>query len=170
MVRAAYNVPMTKCEGGGIVMSEANKELVRGYYRDVMNKGQGDTTIFDHYVSPDAILHNSYPSGPVDAQAWKDRVRIFTSSFSDVEIELGDVIAEGDKVVTQMIFRGTHTGEFLGIPATGKRVAADEIQIMRVVDGKIVERRSVLDMISLLAQLGATEIPESYRGSTIPGT
>ena len=147
-----------------------NKELVRGYYRDVMNIGQGDTVRFDDYVAADAVLHNSYPSDPVGVTEWKERVRIFTSSFSEVEITLEDVIAEGDKVVTQMIFRGTHTGDFLGIAATGRRVAVDEIQIMRIADGKIVERRSVIDMINLLAQLGATEIPASYRGSSIPGT
>lgn len=150
--------------------SEENKALVRGYYREVMNEGQCDTARFDDYVSPEAILHNSYPGESVSAEAWKDRVRIFTQAFSDVEISLGDVIAEGNQVVTHMIFRGTHTGQFLGIPATGKRVAVDEIQIMRLEKGKIIERRSVIDMISLLAQLGATEIPETYRGSTIPGT
>ncbi len=151
-------------------MSEANKDLARSYYRDVMNMGQGDTVAFDKYVSSDAVLHNAYPSEPVDAEAWKNRVRIFTTSFSDVEITLEDLIAEGDKVVTQMIFRGTHTGEFLGIQPTGKRVAVDEIQIMRIEAGRIVERRSVLDMISLLVQIGATEIPDVYKGSSIPGT
>ena len=148
----------------------SNKGLVRSYYRDVMNEGQGDTVRFDDYVAADAILHNAYPSKPVGAEEWKGRVRIFTSSFSDVEISLEDVIEEGDKVITQMIFRGTHTGNFLGIAPTGKRVAVDEIQIMRIAEGKIVERRSVIDMISLLVQLGVTEIPASYRGSKIPGT
>ncbi len=151
-------------------MSEANKDLVRGYYRDVMNMGQGDTVEFDKYVSSEAVLHNAYPSEPVDAEAWKSRVGIFTTSFSDVEITLEDLIAEGDKVVTQMIFRGTHTGEFLGIAPTGKRIAADEIQFMRMKDGMIVERRSVIDMISLLVQIGASDIPDTYKGSSIPGT
>lgn len=92
-------------------MSEANKELVCSYYRDVMNIGQGDTVAFDQYVSSQALLHNAYPSKPVDAEAWKNRVRIFTTSFSNVEITLEDVIAEGNKVVTQMIYRGMRTPE-----------------------------------------------------------
>ena len=151
-------------------MLENNKALVERYYREVMTLGQGDTIKFDEFVAKDAVLHNSYPNPPVGPDAWKERVRIFTTSFSDVEITLGEVLAEGDSVATQMIYRGTHTGEFLGVPPSGKRVAVDEIQIMRIRDGMIVERRSVIDMISLLAQIGATEIPASYLGLTIPGT
>ncbi|OBY26647.1 ester cyclase [Leisingera sp. JC1] len=151
-------------------MLEENKSLVERYYREVMTLGQGDTVKFDEFVARDAVLHNSYSNPPVGPEEWKHRVRIFTTSFSDVEITLGEVLAEGDSVATQMIYRGTHTGEFLGVPASGKRVAVDEIQIMRIKDGMIVERRSVIDMINLLAQIGATEIPVSYRGSTIPGT
>ena len=151
-------------------MSEENKALVERYYREVMTLGQGDTIKFDEFVSKDAVLHNSYSNPPVGPDEWKKRVQIFTTSFSDVEITLGEVVAEGDRVATQMIYRGTHTAEFLGVPASGVHVAADEIQIMRIKDGMIVERRSVIDMINLLAQIGATEIPASYRGSTIPGT
>jgi len=152
------------------LMSEENKALVERYYREVMTLGQGDTVKFDEFVSKAAVLHNSYSNPPVGPKEWKKRVQIFTTSFSDVEITLGEILAEGDSVAAQMIYRGTHKAEFLGIPASGVRVAVDEIQIMRIQDGMIVERRSVIDMINLLAQIGATEIPASYRGSTIPGT
>lgn len=167
MIQSRGSLPRYALEGA---VSEENKRLVENYYREVMTLGQGDTVKFDQFVAADAVLHNSYPNPPVDAQAWKERVRIFTTSFSDVEITLGDVLADGDSVATHMIFRGRHTGEFLGVPASGRNVAVDEIQIMRIRDGMIVERRSVIDMISLLAQIGATEIPAAYRGSTIPGT
>lgn len=155
---------------GGTDMSEDNKRLVERYYREVMTLGQGDTKKFDEFVAKDAVLHNSLGNPPVGAAEWKQRVEIFTTSFSDVEITLGDVIAEGDSVATQMIYRGTHVADFLGVPASGKRVAVDEIQIMRIQNGMIVERRSVIDMINLLAQIGAREIPEAYLGATIPGT
>ena len=99
-------------------MSEANKALVERYYREVMTLGQGDTVKFDEFVSKDAVLHNSYSNPPVGPDEWKKRVQIFTTSFSDVEITLGEVLAEGDSVATQMIYRGTLQKNFLvSLPA-----------------------------------------------------
>ncbi len=141
-------------------MSEGHKAVVRGYIEAVMNKGQGDVSKFDCYVHADAILHNAYPAEGSTADAWRERVRIFGAAFSQISVTVEDQIAEGDKVVTRTIFRGTHTGTFQGIPATGKRIAADEIQITRMRDGKIAERWSLLDHISLLKQLGL----EPYKG------
>ena len=151
-------------------MNRENEELVRRYYREVMNGGQGDLEKFDEFVTSDAVLHNSHPKPPVGPVEWKERIRFFTTSFSDVEISVRESVSDGDQVVTHMIYQATHTDEFLGIPASGRRVAVDEIQIVKVRDGKIVERRSVIDMINLLAQIGANEIPENYKESTIPGT
>jgi len=151
-------------------MNRENEKLIESYYREVMNEGQGDIDKFDEFVASDAVLHNSYPKPPVGPIEWKERIRFFTTSFSDVEISVKGSVSDGDRVVTHMIYQATHTAEFLGIPASGKRVAVDEIQIVTVRDGKIVERRSVIDMINLLAQIGANEIPENYKESTIPGT
>jgi len=134
-------------------VSDQNKAVVRGYIEDVMNRGQGDVARFHHYVHPDAILHNAYPAEGSTAKAWKERVRIFAAAFSDIHVTVEDQVAEGDTVVTRTIFRGTHTETFQGIPATGTRIAADEIQITRMRDGKIAERWSLLDHISLLTQL-----------------
>jgi steroid delta-isomerase-like uncharacterized protein len=151
-------------------VNKENEELIRKYYQEVMNEGQGDLVKFDEFVAPNAILHNSHPKPPVGPPEWKERIRFFTTAFSDVEISVKDSVSDGDQVVTHMIYQATHTDDFLGIPASGKRVAVDEIQIVKVQDGKIVERRSVIDMINLLAQIGADEIPGTYKNSTIPGT
>ena len=70
-----------------------------------------------------------------------------------------DQIAEGDKVVTRTVFSGTHSGMFRAIPATGRRVAVDEIQITRMNAGKVAERWSLLDVPSLLKQIGVDRIP-----------
>ena len=140
-------------------MSEANKATVRGYIEEVMIKGQGDVSKFDKYVQPDAILHNAYPASGSDINAWKDRVRMFAAAFSDIHVTIHDQIAEGDKVVTRTVFSGTHSGTFRDIPATGRRIAADEIQITRMRDGKVAERWSLLDVPSLLKQIGVDRVP-----------
>ena len=140
-------------------MSEANKAAVRGYIEEVMIKGQGDVSKFDTYIQPDAILHSAYLAAGSDINAWKDRVRMFAAAFSDMHVAIHDQIAEGDKVVTRTVWSGTHTGTFGGIPATGRRVAIDEMQITRMRDGKIAERWSLADAPSLLKQLGVDRMP-----------
>jgi steroid delta-isomerase-like uncharacterized protein len=140
-------------------MTETNKAVVRGYIEEVMIKGQGDVTKFEKYVASDAILHNAYPAAGSDINAWKDRVRMFAAGFSDIHVTIEDQIAEGDKVVTRTVFSATHTGTFRGVPPTGRRISADELQITRMKDGKIAERWSLLDIASLLKQLGTDRVP-----------
>ena len=140
-------------------MSDTNKAAVRGYIEEVMNKGQGDVSKFDKYVASNAMLHNPYPAAGSDINAWKDRVRMFAAAFTDIHVTVEDQIADGDKVVTRTVFSGTHSGAFRGIPATGRRIAADEIQITRMKDGKVIERWSLLDVPTLLKQIGVDRIP-----------
>lgn len=134
-------------------MSDVNKTAVRRYIEEVMIKGQGDVSKFETYIQPDVILHNAYPASGSDINAWKDRVRMFATAFTAMNVAIHDQIAEGDKVVTRTVWSGVHSGRFHGIPATGRRVAADEIQITRMLDGKVAERWSLLDMPSLLKQI-----------------
>jgi steroid delta-isomerase-like uncharacterized protein len=88
------------------------------------------------------------------AKRW---VSPFQSAFPDFEMEIVDLIAEGEKVVAQFTCSGTHRGEWLGVPATGRRFEnVDEIYIFEVQDGKLVSARGVEDNLSRLRQLGIT--------------
>ena len=69
-------------------------------------------------------------------------------------------IVEGEYVVSRWVYHGTHHGTFVGIPPSGKRIRFTGISIDRVVDGKIVETATEMDMLGVLRQLGATEIPD----------
>ncbi len=69
------------------------------------------------------------------------------------------MIAEGDKVVIRQTWSGTHKGEFMGIPATGRRVSIAVIDIIRVADGRFVEHWGQLDMMGMMQQLGAIPAP-----------
>jgi predicted ester cyclase len=64
------------------------------------------------------------------------------------------MLADGDKVVTRKTFHGTHTGEFMGLSATGNVIAVDVIDIVRVRDGEFVEHWNVLDTLALMRQMG----------------
>jgi len=78
------------------------------------------------------------------------------SSFTIIE----DQIAEGDIVVSRLASTATHTGEFNGIPPTGKRITVSGIFVDRVVGGKIVERWGIFDQLGLMQQLGVIPAPE----------
>ncbi len=69
------------------------------------------------------------------------------------------MIAEGDKVVIRQTWSGTHKGEFMGIPATGRRVSIAVIDIIRVADGRFVEHWGQLDLMGMMQQLGAIPAP-----------
>lgn len=78
------------------------------------------------------------------------------SAFSEVQMDVQHLIAEGDRVVAHYRMRGVHTGAFRGVAATGKPIHMDGITIVRFVDGKFAERWGVIDMIPLYKQLGIT--------------
>jgi len=85
----------------------------------------------------------------------------FISAFPDVYIQVQDQVAEGNKVVTSWVATGTHKGELMGIPATGRSVTVGGIAIDRFEDGKSVEHWEIFDQMGLMQQLGVVPVPGS---------
>jgi predicted ester cyclase len=81
------------------------------------------------------------------------------AGFPDLRADIEQVVAQDDLVVLRMNWRGTQTGSVMGIPPTGKTVAWQVIDTMRVADGKVVEHWGVMDQFGLLSQLGAVPTP-----------
>ena len=90
----------------------------------------------------------------IDLDQMKELVMSFRSSFPDARITIEDIVAEGDLVAARLMEQGTHGGEFKGIPPTGRQVTYGSMTFLRIVDGKIVDHWGLLDMPSLLQQLG----------------
>jgi predicted ester cyclase len=121
--------------------AEANKCLVRRLVEEAL--GRRDPDVIDEIASGEF------------AEAAKRWVSPFRSAFPDFEMEIVQLIAEGDTVVAHFKCTGTHRGKWLGIPATGRRFQGiDEIYIFRVQDGKLVSARGVEDNLTRLRQLG----------------
>ena len=97
---------------------------------------------------------------PFDNAGWKQFVWGFSTSFPDLHLSIEDVVASEDKVAARIRFRGTHRGEFMGIPATGKEVSFASMEFNRVVGGKVAEHWVIIDMFGLLQQLGAAPAPQ----------
>jgi predicted ester cyclase len=113
-----------------------------------------DERAFAELLHPDVIDHSRPPGIAPGAQGVRQQFDGFRAAFDGFRAEILDQIAEGDKVVTRKVFRGTHRGAFNGIEPTGADVEIHVIDIVRVDEGRIVEHWNCVDRLGLLAQLG----------------
>ncbi len=138
-------------------MSETeNKQTLRRYYEDVLT--QGRLEVLDEVARPDHIERNPFPGHGQGIEGLRQRVNTLRSSFKP-QFTLEDVIAEGDKVAVRWTSRGTHVGDGFGIPATGRSFTIQGIDVHQLRDGRMAEHWDVVDMYSLLIQLGALPAP-----------
>lgn len=134
-------------------MSEQNMGLMREIYGVIAS---GDPDRADELLAEDLIEHEDQPPGsPQGREGFKDFVRRINAGFPDLECRIEDMTADGDKVWARARLTGTHQGEFMGVPATGKQVDFEVIDIGRFENGKGVEHWGVSDAITLMAQIGA---------------
>lgn len=126
---------------------EANKAVVSRLWEEVWN--QNNLSVCDEIFDAEYAAHE------------KGFAPVLRAAFPDIHFVVEDMIAEGDKVVSRYTITGTHQGEFMGIPPTGKRVKLTTIWIHRLADGRIVEGRDwgEFDRLSMLEQLGAFPAP-----------
>jgi steroid delta-isomerase-like uncharacterized protein len=130
-----------------------NKAIVRRWFEEVWNKGNLDAV--DELVA--ATVVSEIPGEPEvrGPEAWRQQVSSTRAAFPDLAFTIEDQIAEEDKVATRWTLRGTHQGEFMGVPATGKQVTVTGISITRYANGKNVGSWNEMDLLGLMQQLGA---------------
>lgn len=134
-------------------MSAENKVIVQKVY-EVINANELDG--LDALIATDLTDHNPTPGVAPGLAGTKQTLSMYHAVFSDLRVTAEDMIANGDKVVARLTVKGTNTGEFMGLPPTGKQVTMSGIEMFRLADSKIVERWAEFDMMSLMQQLGAT--------------
>jgi steroid delta-isomerase-like uncharacterized protein len=132
-----------------------NKAVFRRFC-DAANTGDAQliSKTIDEVVAPDALIRTPLPLAATGAQALKEVFARLHRGLPDLHITIEDLIAEGDKVVGRNSVTGTHQGEYMGLPATGKSVEYNEIFVFRFVNGRIVETWGVVDVLSQMKQLG----------------
>ena len=133
-------------------MSDQNKSIVTRWVERGFN-GR-DMAEFDIYYSPDLVDHALPPGLPPGREGRKLFAGAFFSAFPDVHLHVEDLIAEGDTVVARWSAHGTHLGDLMGIPATGKPVNITGVAIDRFENGQAVELWEVIDQLGLMQQLG----------------
>jgi predicted ester cyclase len=129
---------------------EENITTVRRYRLEYV--GEGNLAVADEILPGEFVLNGER----TDLESHKQMVSLWHAAFPDLRLTIEDMIAEGDRVVERFTARGTHMGDLLGIPPTGRQIEGVGILIHRIVEGRIVEIWEVLDMLGLLEQLGIT--------------
>ena len=135
-------------------MTSQPKEIVRSFIEQYQD--QRDPRAFAEFLAADVIDHTPMPGTSPGAEGVREVFEMLWSALPDMHVEVHQMVAEGDTVVTRKSFVGTHRGELFGVPPTGKGVHLEVIDIVRVSDGKIVEHWNIVDSMGLMQQLGAS--------------
>jgi steroid delta-isomerase-like uncharacterized protein len=142
-------------------MSEdANRKLFQRYFDVVANEGNLD--LADEIFASDYQHHdpaNPDPRPMIGSQAVKDHLTSLRGAFPDLVFQVDDMLAEDDDIVVRWTVRGTNTGDYFGMPATGKPIEITGMNTWRTRDGKAVEGWVNRDDIGLLQQLGVIPSP-----------
>ena len=137
-------------------MDGTNANVMRRAFRDIMQGG--NIAAIDDLFASDFAGHDT-AGGTFGREEFREGVRAMISAFSDRRVVIEDQLADGDKVATRWTVTAIHSGEFQGIPATGRRGSMTGISIDRIAGGKIVESWEVTDDAGLLRQLGVLPSP-----------
>jgi steroid delta-isomerase-like uncharacterized protein len=140
-------------------MSEANKAVVNAFVEEVINGGHLNRA--DDLVVPDFVELDPLPGQQQGREGLKEVIAQIRTAFPDVHWIIDESIAEGDKVCSRFTWQGTHRAEFLGIPATGRRISVTGMVIDRIAGGKMVDSRILLDTFGMMQQLGVLPSEQS---------
>ena len=134
--------------------ADANAAAAKRVIEEAFSHGRLE--VFDEVCSPDVVSHD--PAEPEDVrgiEAHKERVRMYRTAMTNLEVTFDDLFAAGDRVAARWRARGTNDGELMGMPPTGKSVEITGISIDRFdADGRLVETWDQWDNAGFMAQLG----------------
>jgi steroid delta-isomerase-like uncharacterized protein len=113
-----------------------------------------DASKIDEFFAPGYVSHNMPPGWPNGVEGVRRFMEMFERALPDLTVTIDVLVAEEDLVAARTTTRGTHLGPLLGIPATGRPVAVDGSDIVRIEDGRIVEHWGLTNSVGLLQQVG----------------
>jgi steroid delta-isomerase-like uncharacterized protein len=138
-------------------VSEENKALINRFVEEVLN-GK-NLAVVDEIAAEDFAELDPFPGQQQGREGLKQVLAMFFAAFPDFRWTTEEQIAEGDKVVSRFIWSGTHQGDFMGIPSTGRQVTVKGVMIDRIVDGTWTESRILMDNLGMMQQLGVIPTP-----------
>jgi len=132
------------------------EEVLHGIYEAI---NTGELGLLDKFVAPDYIEHSEGFQG---VEPFRQQVAAFRAAFPDLRVTIQDVLlTDGDRFASRTTVTGTHTGDLMGLPATGKHISVEAVDIGRVENGQAKERWGGINMYSMLTQLGVIPAPSA---------
>jgi steroid delta-isomerase-like uncharacterized protein len=148
--------------------SEQNKEIVQRIFNEFWHAGK--TNVLDQLLATDVTNHELSKEPVSGRNAYKEWAtgfrQVTATGFPDMDIALDALIAEGDLVAKRWTFNGTHSGDYMGIPASGRRVVMTGVTIYRIQGGQVRETWWNFDALGMMQQLGAIPAPEQAGART----
>lgn len=142
------------------MLLDTNKTVARRFFEEVFV--QGKLNVLDEIIARDHVNSGpgTLPGLPTGPEGTKQLVTTYRNAFPDIHFTIDEQIAEGDKVVTRWTAKGTHKGELVGIPATGKTSTVTGLTVDNFVNGKIAKSWGIFDQFGMMQQLGVIPTPE----------
>ena len=136
---------------GNKMTVEQNKQIVIRFNKEFFEKGNTDIT--KEVFAENFVNHSAPPNAPTDAGPMVKFIMDFHHGFSDISVQIHEIFGEGNKVCVRKTITGTHTGEFMGKQATGKKIVMNILDIEVLKDGKITDRWNLSDFPQILQSL-----------------
>jgi predicted ester cyclase len=132
--------------------TEQNKAIVRRFNYEFIEQGNMDS--FKELVANDVYNHSAPVGGPTGPESMIYFINeVLRKGFPDIKTEIFDQVAEGDRVTTRKAFHATHTGEFMGVPPSNKKVTINVIDIIRLRNGKYMEHWGISNLPEVIAEI-----------------
>jgi predicted ester cyclase len=138
-----------------VAQTEQTKEVTRSFF-EACNSHDLDKIM--SYFHPDIVHHSRLSDYPKVGIAFAYQVTL--NAFPDLKWNVQEIIAEGNRVASLVLFEGTHQGEYLGKSATGRSCRFFAVDFGVIEDGQFIEHRGVLDELHLISQIGV--VPETF--------
>ncbi|MDQ4058799.1 MAG: ester cyclase [Actinomycetota bacterium] len=141
------------------IESAEHNRLVALRWIDAFNARDDDAEAAARTADYVAHAPDSIQAAALDSDAWVEFLGVFLEGFPDLHLEVQDSAADQHMVAQRILFTGTHTGTFRGLPATNRKVRFSGLEINRMVDGKVAEHWFQMDAVTLFEQLGLRVVP-----------
>jgi steroid delta-isomerase-like uncharacterized protein len=137
---------------GETVMSEDARSMVTRFYDGI---NAGNLGVIDELIADDFVEREEFPGISRDKEGVRQFFTIFRTAFPDMRMEAHEVLVDGDLACVRATMSGTHEGDFMGMPPSGKRFEVTGFDMVRIRDGRVVEHWGVMDAMKMMQQLGA---------------
>ena len=130
------------------------EEVIRGIYEAI---NTGNLALLDKFVAPDYVEHSEGFQG---VEPFKQQIAAFRAAFPDLRVTIDDLMIDGDRFASRTTVTGTHTGDLMGMPPTGRSISVEAVDLGRIENGQAKDRWGGLNMYSMLTQLGVIPAPQ----------